>query len=235
MWWSCHKKTHHSPVSPLTFLTPAFQLCFNCRKPGHGLADCPEAERDEEMGRGICYRCGSTEHEIQRCRAKVDPALGEDQAVDGWWVNAYWVVLLMRSCSFPSRWLSVRQVLHLWSDGTLVKVLPWQPQRTLRPRYTQTVIVSVYQFIVHPLKMFSVVPTGGCCRVCGSVEHFQKDCPEHQAAGKTLGLCCPQLSRRKYLHQSHVVLAISYDAHHLSEATAVFYHNDVRCFMPQLY
>ncbi|XP_067114535.1 zinc finger CCHC domain-containing protein 9 [Osmerus mordax] len=52
-------------------------LCFNCRKPGHGLADCPEAERDEEMGRDICYRCGSTEHEIQRCRAKIDPALGE--------------------------------------------------------------------------------------------------------------------------------------------------------------
>ncbi|KAM6902776.1 zinc finger CCHC domain-containing protein 9 [Xenentodon cancila] len=52
-------------------------LCFNCRKPGHGLADCPEADRDEEMGRGICYRCGSTEHEIHRCRAKVDPALGD--------------------------------------------------------------------------------------------------------------------------------------------------------------
>ncbi|XP_056138125.1 zinc finger CCHC domain-containing protein 9 [Lampris incognitus] len=52
-------------------------LCFNCRKPGHGLADCPEAERDEEMGRGICYRCGSTEHEIHKCRAKVDPALGD--------------------------------------------------------------------------------------------------------------------------------------------------------------
>ncbi|KAK7895298.1 hypothetical protein WMY93_020623 [Mugilogobius chulae] len=52
-------------------------LCFNCRKPGHGLADCPEADRDEEMGRGICYRCGSTEHEIQKCRAKVDPALGD--------------------------------------------------------------------------------------------------------------------------------------------------------------
>ncbi|XP_054916628.1 zinc finger CCHC domain-containing protein 9 [Poeciliopsis prolifica] len=52
-------------------------VCFNCRKPGHGLADCPEADRDEEMGRGICFRCGSTEHEIQKCRAKVDPALGE--------------------------------------------------------------------------------------------------------------------------------------------------------------
>uniref|UniRef100_A0AAQ6IRQ5 CCHC-type domain-containing protein n=1 Tax=Anabas testudineus TaxID=64144 RepID=A0AAQ6IRQ5_ANATE len=52
-------------------------LCFNCRKPGHGLADCPEADRDEEMGRGICYRCGSTEHEIQKCKAKVDPALGD--------------------------------------------------------------------------------------------------------------------------------------------------------------
>ncbi|XP_030623127.1 zinc finger CCHC domain-containing protein 9 [Chanos chanos] len=52
-------------------------VCFHCRKPGHGLADCPDADGDEEMGRGICYRCGSTEHEIQRCRAKVDPALGD--------------------------------------------------------------------------------------------------------------------------------------------------------------
>lgn len=52
-------------------------ICFNCRKPGHGLANCPEADNDEELGRGICYRCGSTEHEIQRCRAKVDPAVGE--------------------------------------------------------------------------------------------------------------------------------------------------------------
>ncbi|XP_057674727.1 zinc finger CCHC domain-containing protein 9 isoform X1 [Corythoichthys intestinalis] len=52
-------------------------LCFNCRKPGHGLADCPEAERERETGAGICYRCGSAEHDIQRCRAKVDPAVGD--------------------------------------------------------------------------------------------------------------------------------------------------------------
>ncbi|XP_077478625.1 zinc finger CCHC domain-containing protein 9 [Stigmatopora argus] len=52
-------------------------LCFNCRKPGHGLADCPQAERERETGAGICYRCGSAEHDIQRCRAKVDPAVGD--------------------------------------------------------------------------------------------------------------------------------------------------------------
>ncbi|KAK1800602.1 hypothetical protein P4O66_005803 [Electrophorus voltai] len=52
-------------------------VCFNCRKTGHGLADCPEADNDEEMGREVCYRCGSAEHDIQKCRAKVDPALGD--------------------------------------------------------------------------------------------------------------------------------------------------------------
>ncbi|XP_062870459.1 zinc finger CCHC domain-containing protein 9 [Trichomycterus rosablanca] len=52
-------------------------VCFNCRKSGHGVADCPNAEADEEMGQGICYRCGSTEHGIQMCKAKVDPAMGD--------------------------------------------------------------------------------------------------------------------------------------------------------------
>nr|XP_033780888.1 zinc finger CCHC domain-containing protein 9 [Geotrypetes seraphini]XP_033780977.1 zinc finger CCHC domain-containing protein 9 [Geotrypetes seraphini]XP_033781066.1 zinc finger CCHC domain-containing protein 9 [Geotrypetes seraphini] len=52
-------------------------LCFHCRKPGHGLADCPETHKIQEMGTGICYRCGSTEHELNKCRAKVDPALGK--------------------------------------------------------------------------------------------------------------------------------------------------------------
>lgn len=52
-------------------------VCFHCRKPGHGVADCPAALENQDMGTGICYRCGSTEHEITKCRAKVDPALGE--------------------------------------------------------------------------------------------------------------------------------------------------------------
>ncbi|XP_001509827.2 zinc finger CCHC domain-containing protein 9 isoform X1 [Ornithorhynchus anatinus] len=52
-------------------------VCFHCRKPGHGLADCPAVLESQDMGTGICYRCGSTEHEINKCRAKIDPALGE--------------------------------------------------------------------------------------------------------------------------------------------------------------
>ncbi|XP_053265208.1 zinc finger CCHC domain-containing protein 9 isoform X1 [Podarcis raffonei] len=52
-------------------------VCFHCRKPGHGVADCPAVLESQDMGTGICYRCGSTEHEINKCRAKIDPALGE--------------------------------------------------------------------------------------------------------------------------------------------------------------
>ncbi|XP_054842221.1 zinc finger CCHC domain-containing protein 9 isoform X2 [Eublepharis macularius] len=52
-------------------------VCFHCRKPGHGVADCPAALESQDMGTGICYRCGSTEHEIKKCKVKIDPALGE--------------------------------------------------------------------------------------------------------------------------------------------------------------
>ncbi|XP_063312834.1 zinc finger CCHC domain-containing protein 9 [Pelobates fuscus] len=52
-------------------------ICFHCRKPGHGMADCAAVLRCQEAGTGICFRCGSTEHEVTKCRAKVDPGLGE--------------------------------------------------------------------------------------------------------------------------------------------------------------
>ncbi|XP_004703563.1 zinc finger CCHC domain-containing protein 9 [Echinops telfairi] len=52
-------------------------VCFHCRQPGHGVADCPAALDTQDTGTGICYRCGSTEHEITKCKAKVDIALGE--------------------------------------------------------------------------------------------------------------------------------------------------------------
>ncbi|XP_042678762.1 zinc finger CCHC domain-containing protein 9 [Centrocercus urophasianus] len=51
-------------------------VCFHCREPGHGVADCPAVLESQDMGTGICYRCGSTEHDIGKCKAKIDPAVG---------------------------------------------------------------------------------------------------------------------------------------------------------------
>uniref|UniRef100_A0A8B9E5Q1 Zinc finger CCHC-type containing 9 n=1 Tax=Anser cygnoides TaxID=8845 RepID=A0A8B9E5Q1_ANSCY len=45
-------------------------------EPGHGVADCPAVLESQDMGTGICYRCGSTEHDISKCKAKIDPAAG---------------------------------------------------------------------------------------------------------------------------------------------------------------
>eukprot|EP00128_Syssomonas_multiformis_P017836 Colp12_sorted_trinity150504_noHs@16198 len=38
--------------------------CYVCRKFGHTVAECPQAE---ENASGVCYKCGSTEHKTQTC------------------------------------------------------------------------------------------------------------------------------------------------------------------------
>uniref|UniRef100_A0A2K6LR80 Zinc finger CCHC domain-containing protein 9 n=1 Tax=Rhinopithecus bieti TaxID=61621 RepID=A0A2K6LR80_RHIBE len=100
-------------------------VCFHCRKPGHGIADCPAALENQDMGTGICYRCGSTEHEITKCKAKVDPALGE----------------------FP-----FAKCFVCGEMGHLFRSCPNNPK--------------------------GLYADGGSCKLCDSVEHLKKDCPE---------------------------------------------------------
>lgn len=50
-------------------------VCFNCREPGHMLADCPktEAVKVEAMptAAGHCFKCGSLEHTSKDCKSKL--------------------------------------------------------------------------------------------------------------------------------------------------------------------
>lgn len=46
-------------------------VCFHCRMPGHGMADCPKLLEDNEQGTGVCFKCGSTEHSSHDCTAKL--------------------------------------------------------------------------------------------------------------------------------------------------------------------
>jgi len=51
-------------------------VCFNCRQPGHMLADCPTAAAApglHDHGRpstGICFKCGSLDHLSKDCHSK---------------------------------------------------------------------------------------------------------------------------------------------------------------------
>jgi zinc finger CCHC domain-containing protein 9 len=46
-------------------------VCYNCRKSGHQLADCPEVLGTREFAVGVCFKCGSTEHTVAECRLKI--------------------------------------------------------------------------------------------------------------------------------------------------------------------
>lgn len=50
-------------------------VCFNCREPGHMLADCPQTEtvKVEAMptAAGHCFKCGSLEHTSKDCKSKL--------------------------------------------------------------------------------------------------------------------------------------------------------------------
>lgn len=43
-------------------------VCFNCRKPGHILSQCPEVQENVDTAHDVCYRCGSTEHKAYTCK-----------------------------------------------------------------------------------------------------------------------------------------------------------------------
>ncbi|PWN32590.1 uncharacterized protein FA14DRAFT_107675, partial [Meira miltonrushii] len=57
--------------------------CFACREFGHAAKDCPkekeQQQRSNELNGGVvcCYRCGSTEHSLAKCR-KPSPKTGSE-------------------------------------------------------------------------------------------------------------------------------------------------------------
>ncbi|GFR31887.1 zinc finger CCHC domain-containing protein 9 [Trichonephila clavata] len=47
------------------------KTCFNCRRKGHLLADCPMPTGDTQQETGICFKCGSVEHSSNECSKKI--------------------------------------------------------------------------------------------------------------------------------------------------------------------
>jgi len=52
-------------------------VCFQCRQPGHMLADCPQGgansktdEAEKGPTSGLCFKCGSLEHTSKECKLK---------------------------------------------------------------------------------------------------------------------------------------------------------------------
>ncbi|CAD0202491.1 unnamed protein product [Chrysodeixis includens] len=51
------------------------EVCYNCRKGGHVLSDCPELKTKipgSDLAEGVCFKCGSTEHRQFECKVQRD-------------------------------------------------------------------------------------------------------------------------------------------------------------------
>ncbi|KAJ2945758.1 hypothetical protein O0L34_g600 [Tuta absoluta] len=51
------------------------EVCYNCRKGGHNLSDCPELKSKipgADAPEGVCFKCGSTEHRQFECKVQRD-------------------------------------------------------------------------------------------------------------------------------------------------------------------
>lgn len=47
------------------------KMCYNCRKGGHNLSECPELNKSDSVAMpssGLCFKCGSTEHTHFACK-----------------------------------------------------------------------------------------------------------------------------------------------------------------------
>merc|ERR1712037_438264 len=54
-------------------------VCFNCRQPGHDLAECPQASSGPKKPTAassgkICFKCGSNEHTSRDCESRLKGA-----------------------------------------------------------------------------------------------------------------------------------------------------------------
>ncbi|CAH2093116.1 unnamed protein product [Euphydryas editha] len=50
-------------------------VCYNCRKGGHNLSDCPDLKSNipnVDSAEGVCFKCGSTEHRQFECKVQND-------------------------------------------------------------------------------------------------------------------------------------------------------------------
>ncbi|XP_050677052.1 zinc finger CCHC domain-containing protein 9-like [Leptidea sinapis] len=50
-------------------------VCYNCRKGGHNLSDCPDLKSNipgVDSADGVCFKCGSTEHRQNECKVQKD-------------------------------------------------------------------------------------------------------------------------------------------------------------------
>ncbi|XP_023947058.2 MATH and LRR domain-containing protein PFE0570w [Bicyclus anynana] len=51
------------------------EVCYNCRKGGHNLSDCPDLKANipgAGTAEGVCFKCGSTEHRQFECKVQRD-------------------------------------------------------------------------------------------------------------------------------------------------------------------
>ncbi|GKV31139.1 hypothetical protein SLEP1_g39873 [Rubroshorea leprosula] len=154
------------------------KICLLCRQRGHSLKNCP-IKNDENMDKKLCYSCGETGNSLAKCSQPHQdsswPFSSTKNALIGFCKYDYSFLLKKIGviwCCIRCCWKFMLEFVENILKRELQEGRATGPFGPIHPSISPGPLSSLAL-----RAFFFYFLWGGGCKICGSVTHLAKDCP----------------------------------------------------------